>query len=131
MCGQSACVHCIHPLARVCSFSRARTLQTLYTYGSNPRAYKALIAAEYAGLEINVPSDFQMGVTNRTAEFLQDFPLGKVPAFKTADGHAIVESNAIAFYGTRATPLPCSSLCLSVSVSVCLSVCLSPPPTMD
>lgn len=42
---------------------------------------------------------FQMGVTNRTPEFLAKFPLGKVPAFETADGSLhLTEAQAIARY---------------------------------
>ena len=50
----------------------------LYTYPNNKNAYKALIAAQYAGVKIEVPSDFQMGVTNKTPEFLKLNPHGKV-----------------------------------------------------
>lgn len=37
-------------------------------------------------------------MTNKTAEFKKDFPLGKVPAMKTASGKMLFESNAIALY---------------------------------
>jgi elongation factor 1-gamma len=56
-----------------------------------------LIAAKYNGVEVNIAPDFQMGVTNKTEAFLSKFPLGKVPAFETAEG-PLYESNAIAFY---------------------------------
>jgi len=69
----------------------------LYTYPNNPRAAKALIAARYNGVELELPS-FQMGVTNKTPQFLEKFPFGKVPALETADGAYIYESNAIQFY---------------------------------
>jgi len=69
----------------------------LYTYPNNPRAAKALIAARYNGVELELPN-FQMGVTNKTPEFLEKFPFGKVPALETADGAYIYESNAIQFY---------------------------------
>jgi elongation factor 1-gamma len=74
---------------------------TLFTYPDNFRAYKALIAAEYSGAKVKVASeapDFVLGETNKSAEFLAKFPLGKVPAFSSADGKNIFESNAIAFY---------------------------------
>jgi len=74
---------------------------TLYTYPENFRAYKALIAAEYSGAKVKVASEapeFVLGETNKTAEFLAKFPLGKVPAFASADGKNIFESNAIAYY---------------------------------
>ena len=50
----------------------------LYTYPGNKNAFKALIAAQYVGVDIEVPSDFQMGVTNKTPEFLKLNPNGKV-----------------------------------------------------
>merc|ERR1712228_279169 len=74
---------------------------TLYTYPENFRAYKALIAAEYSGAKVKVASEapeFVLGETNKSAEFLAKFPLGKVPAFASADGKNIFESNAIAYY---------------------------------
>lgn len=52
--------------------------QTLYTYPSNFRAYKAQIAAQYSGAKLTVPSDFKFGETNKSGNFLEKFPLGKV-----------------------------------------------------
>ncbi|KAF8771881.1 Elongation factor 1-gamma like protein [Argiope bruennichi] len=71
---------------------------TLYTYPNNFRAQKALIAAQYSGTAVNVPEDFSLGETNKTAEFLKKFPNGKVPALETPDKKYLSESNAIAFY---------------------------------
>ncbi|XP_031618053.1 elongation factor 1-gamma [Contarinia nasturtii] len=71
---------------------------TLYTYPENFRAYKALIAAEFSGAKVNVASDFEFGVTNKSDAFLKKFPYGQVPAFETKDGKYLTESNAIAFY---------------------------------
>jgi len=70
---------------------------TLYTYPGNPRAFKTLIAAELNGLTVDVP-EFTFGVTNRTEDFLNKFPFGKVPAFESVDGTCIYESNAISYY---------------------------------
>eukprot|EP01052_Picozoa_sp_SAG31_P049662 SAG31_NODE_10978_length_1076_cov_1.342886_1_plen_74_part_10 len=70
---------------------------TLYTYPGNPRANKALISAQYNGVEIVIPKGFVMGETNKTPEFLKLNPLGKVPVLETAEG-GIFESNAIAHY---------------------------------
>ena len=78
-------------------------LQTLFTYPNNFRACKVLIAAQYSGAQVKVvsePPEFVLGETNKTSQFLEKFPLGKVPAFVTADGATIYESNAIAYYGT-------------------------------
>ncbi|XP_012264331.1 elongation factor 1-gamma [Athalia rosae] len=71
---------------------------TLYTYPENFRAYKALIAAQFSGAQVKVAEDFVLGETNKSDAFLKKFPLGKVPAFETADGKYITESNAIAYY---------------------------------
>ncbi|KAE8740657.1 hypothetical protein FOCC_FOCC013805 [Frankliniella occidentalis] len=71
---------------------------TLYTYPENFRAYKALIAAQYAGSNVKVCPNFVFGETNRSDAFLKKFPLGKVPAFESNDGKYIAESNAIAYY---------------------------------
>merc|ERR1712025_696093 len=71
---------------------------TLYTYPDDFRAFKALIAAKYSGAQVTVAKDFVFGETNKSAEFLKKFPLGKVPAFEGSDGLILTESNAIAYY---------------------------------
>uniref|UniRef100_A0A1B0D7I9 eEF-1B gamma n=1 Tax=Phlebotomus papatasi TaxID=29031 RepID=A0A1B0D7I9_PHLPP len=43
-------------------------------------------------------NEFVFGETNKSQDFLRKFPLGKVPAYETADGQYLTESNAIAFY---------------------------------
>lgn len=58
-------------------FCTLMTLQVLHTYKGNKGAEKALIAAEYTGVQISVP-DFEMGVSNKTPEFLKMNPIGKV-----------------------------------------------------
>merc|ERR1739848_792888 len=45
-----------------------------------------------------VAQDFVFGETNKSADFLKKFPLGKVPAFEGSDGTVLTESNAIAYY---------------------------------
>ena len=51
---------------------------TLFTYPDNFRAQKAEIAAKYSGAKLTVSKDFKFGETNKSAEFLKKFPLGKV-----------------------------------------------------
>ncbi|XP_054261229.1 elongation factor 1-gamma-like isoform X2 [Macrosteles quadrilineatus] len=75
---------------------------TLYTYPENFRAFKALIAAQYAGGNVKIASGFVFGETNKSDGFLKKFPLGKVPAFESSDGKYITESNAIAYYVANA-----------------------------
>ncbi|KAG6454272.1 hypothetical protein O3G_MSEX008587 [Manduca sexta] len=71
----------------------------LYTYPENFRAYKALIAAQYSGVDLKVSPDFVFGETNKSEAFLKKFPAGKVPAYESADGKVLLtESNAIAYY---------------------------------
>merc|ERR1711963_481839 len=71
---------------------------TLYTYPNSFRAYKALIAAQYSGADVKVDQSFKFGETNKSADFLAKFPLGKVPAFSSKNGVNLFESNAIAHY---------------------------------
>ncbi|KAK9796239.1 hypothetical protein WJX73_009454 [Symbiochloris irregularis] len=68
----------------------------LYTYPNNPRAFKALIAAKYVGVQIEVP-EFAMGTENKSSKFLKLNPAGKVPVLETPEG-GVFESNAIARY---------------------------------
>uniref|UniRef100_A0A1B6LWB6 Elongation factor 1-gamma n=1 Tax=Graphocephala atropunctata TaxID=36148 RepID=A0A1B6LWB6_9HEMI len=75
---------------------------TLYTYPENFRAFKALIAAQYAGGNVKTAPGFVFGETNKSESFLKKFPLGKVPAFESSDGKYITESNAIAYYVANA-----------------------------
>ncbi|XP_022929968.1 elongation factor 1-gamma-like isoform X3 [Cucurbita moschata] len=67
---------------------------------TNKNSFKALIAAEYNGVEVKLIPDFEMGVSNKTPEFIKMNPIGKVPVLETPDG-PIFESNAIARYVAR------------------------------
>jgi len=68
----------------------------LYTYESNPRTQKVLIAAKYAGVNVEVVTN----VDTKSADFLKKNPTGKVPVLETDKG-TISESNAIARYIAR------------------------------
>jgi len=72
----------------------------IYSYPNNPRVYKALIAARYNAVEVEVPP-FNFGVDNATPDFKKKNPLGKVPVLETPDGKYLWESNAIARYIAR------------------------------
>ena len=72
----------------------------LYTYPSDFRAFKALIAAQYAGVSVEVPQPFTMGVDDKSPEFLAKSPTGKVPLLETSEG-CVFQSNAIARYVAR------------------------------
>ncbi|KAK1414683.1 hypothetical protein QVD17_30433 [Tagetes erecta] len=69
----------------------------MHSMKQNKNVYKALIAAEYVGVEIKMVDNFEMFVSNNTPEFLKMNPIGKIPVLETPDG-AIFESNAIARY---------------------------------
>ncbi|XP_074296200.1 elongation factor 1-gamma 2-like [Silene latifolia] len=71
----------------------------LHAGNTNKNAYKALIAAEYSDIKVGLVKTFEMGVSNKTPEFLKMNPIGKVPVLETPDG-PIFESNAIARYVT-------------------------------
>ncbi|XP_073142734.1 elongation factor 1-gamma-like [Henckelia pumila] len=75
----------------------------LHATSTNKNAFKALIAAEYTGVKVELAKDFEMGVSNKTSEYLKLNPIGKVPVLETPDG-AIFESNAIARYVARLKP---------------------------
>ncbi|KAH9619369.1 hypothetical protein KSS87_011670 [Heliosperma pusillum] len=70
---------------------------------TNKNGYKALIAAEYSGVNVELAKNFEMGVSNKTPEFLNLNPIGKIPVLETPDG-PIFESNAIARYVARLKP---------------------------
>ncbi|XP_058194490.1 elongation factor 1-gamma-like [Rhododendron vialii] len=72
----------------------------LHAGSTNKNAFKALIAAEYTGVKVDLVKDFEMGVSNKTPEYLKMNPIGKVPVLETPDG-PIFESNAIAHYVAR------------------------------
>ncbi|XP_058188576.1 elongation factor 1-gamma [Rhododendron vialii] len=75
----------------------------LYAGSTNKNAFKTLIAAEYSGVRVEMAQNFEMGVSNKTPEFLKMNPIGKVPVLETPDG-PIFESNAIARYVSRLKP---------------------------
>ena len=83
-------------------FLAAQAMAPLILHGgkTNKNSYKTLIAAEYAGVQVDFAPNFEMGVSNKTPEFLKINPIGKVPVLETPDG-PIFESNAIARYVTR------------------------------
>jgi elongation factor 1-gamma len=72
----------------------------LHSASGNKNAFKALIAAEYCGVKVELTKNFEMGVSNKTPEFIKMNPLGKIPVLETPDG-AVFESNAIARYVAR------------------------------
>ncbi|XP_039006537.1 elongation factor 1-gamma-like [Hibiscus syriacus] len=72
----------------------------LHAKKTHKNSFKTLIVAEYSGIDVKLADNFEMGVSNKTPEFLKMTPIGKVPVLETPDG-PIFESNAIARYVTR------------------------------
>jgi elongation factor 1-gamma len=75
----------------------------LLTYPGDFRAFKGLIAAQYANISVDTDAKFKMGESNTTKEFKKLSPLGKVPLLVTEDG-PLLESNSIARYFARQAP---------------------------
>lgn len=76
----------------------------IYTYPDNPRVHKAVIAAKYANVPVEVPA-FKWPDDLHTKEFLAKNPLAKVPVLETPQG-CIFESNAIMrYFGRKSTQL--------------------------
>lgn len=71
----------------------------LFTYPDNYRAWKALIAAQYNQVDIELPA-FDMDKDCKSESFKAKNPLQKVPVLETPSG-CIFESNAIARYVAR------------------------------
>jgi len=71
----------------------------IYTYPDNYRVWKALIAAQYNGVDIELPA-FDMDKDLKTEAFKAKNPLQKVPVLETPQG-CLFESNAIARYVAR------------------------------
>ncbi|KAJ0984720.1 hypothetical protein J5N97_003076 [Dioscorea zingiberensis] len=70
----------------------------LHAGNGNKNAFKALIAAEYSGVNVELVKHSEMGVSNKTPEFLKMNPLGKVPVLETPYG-PVFESSTVARYG--------------------------------
>jgi elongation factor 1-gamma len=56
------------------------------------------------GRTVDYAPNFVMGNTNKSPEFVSDFPMGRVPAFKSVKGLYIFESDAIAQYAAECGP---------------------------
>ncbi|KAM0902853.1 hypothetical protein ACQ4PT_019105 [Festuca glaucescens] len=72
----------------------------LHAGSGNKNAFKSLIVAEYSGVNVDLAKDFQMGISNKTPQFLKMNPIGKVLVLETLEG-PLFESNAIARYIAR------------------------------
>lgn len=75
----------------------------ILSYPGDFRAFKGLIAAKYAGVAVETDLSFEMGKSDKTAEFLKLSPMGKVPVLQCPEG-VLLQSNAIARYFARQAP---------------------------
>ncbi|KAI5998939.1 glutathione S-transferase C-terminal-like protein [Pisolithus orientalis] len=75
----------------------------LYGHPRQPQTKAILSAAAISGLEIDL-LPFEFGVTNKSPEFTQKFPLAKIPAFEDSEGFKLIEGTAIARYVSSLVP---------------------------
>jgi elongation factor 1-gamma len=67
----------------------------LYTTKGNVNGFKAMVAALYNGVPLQVPDNFDIATHASTAEYLAISPMGEVPCLQTACGAAISQPDAI------------------------------------
>jgi len=73
----------------------------LYTTKGNVTGFKAMVAALYNGVGLQVPENFSVEKHASTPEFLALSPMGQVPCLEV-DGASLFEPNAILRYIVRA-----------------------------
>jgi len=79
-----------------------RTMAKLYTTKGNVSGFKAMVAALYNSVPLQVPENFDIEKHASSKEFLALSPLGKVPCLETACGATVFEPNAIMRFIMRA-----------------------------
>jgi len=79
----------------------ASKVLTIYGGAQNPNMWKCMIASKYVGgVEVKRVEEFQMGVTNKSEEYMKKNPFGLVPLMETPEG-PLYESNTLARYVAR------------------------------
>jgi len=74
---------------------------TIWGGAANANVFKSLITAKYVGgVELKLGENFQMGVTNKTPEYMAKQPMGQVPLLETPEG-PLFESMSIARFVAR------------------------------
>jgi len=71
---------------------------------NNPRTFKVLITAKYSEVELETTPNFNFGVDNKTPDFLNKFPHGKVPALEQSNGFTVFDSTAISYHIASQNP---------------------------
>jgi len=82
----------------------SESIGTLYSWYGHLYSTRIFAAAAVAGIKIDLADGYTHKETNKTPEFLAQFPVGKVPAFHGKDGFRLVESSAIARYVANLAP---------------------------
>ncbi|KAI6039150.1 glutathione S-transferase C-terminal-like protein [Pisolithus marmoratus] len=75
----------------------------LYGHAVQPQTSAILSAATISGLEIE-QAPFEWGITNKSPEWIQKFPLGKIPTFEDNEGFKLIEGVVIARYVSSLVP---------------------------
>jgi len=80
------------------------SIGTLWTTPGQHKGKRVRAAAAFAGLQLDIPTDYEHFVDNKKSEFLSKFPHGKIPALETKSGFKLFEASAIAEYVSALAP---------------------------
>ncbi|KIO30462.1 hypothetical protein M407DRAFT_5656 [Tulasnella calospora MUT 4182] len=70
----------------------------LYSIPTQPQGEYIRAVAAFGGVQIEVVPDFKLYVDNKKPEYLEKFPLGKIPGFEAQSGLNLSETFAIGRY---------------------------------
>ncbi|KAG9038518.1 hypothetical protein FS837_001212 [Tulasnella sp. UAMH 9824] len=70
----------------------------LYTTATQSQGLRIQAVAAFGGVQLERVESFESGVTNKSADYLAKFPLGKYPGLETPSGLNLSETIAIARY---------------------------------
>ena len=91
----------------------------IYGFAGHPKVDRALAAAAYNGLELEIVETSAMKGDTKKPEYTAIFPFGKIPGFKGTDGLTLIEGKAIARYGKlHFSHIPSSSFFSPLSSSL-------------
>ncbi|KAG8944902.1 hypothetical protein FRC04_001342 [Tulasnella sp. 424] len=76
----------------------------LYTSSTQVQGQRIRAVAAYGGVDLQTVEGFEMGVTNKSPEYLSKFPYGKIPGLETPSGFNLYETTAIARYVASLAP---------------------------
>ncbi len=77
----------------------------LYDFGLSGNCYKVRLVLNQLGIRYEKIAVDRANGGTRTPQFLERFPVGKVPAMELEDGTTLTESNAMLCYFAEGTPL--------------------------